>query len=52
MLDPGPPLTSAQVLQKYGRALVVLPYASIVSEKTEHLSAVLKPMHATVKGTV
>lgn len=40
----------AEMLQKYGRALVVLPYASIVSEKTEHLAAVLKPMHATVKG--
>lgn len=30
--------------------LVVLPYVSIVSEKTEHLSAVLAPMHASVKG--
>lgn len=36
--------------QKYGRALVVLPYVSIVNEKSEHLSAVLAPMHASVRG--
>ncbi|PSC69888.1 helicase and polymerase-containing TEBICHI [Micractinium conductrix] len=35
---------------KYGRALVVLPYVSIVSEKAEHLAQVLAPMHASVKG--
>lgn len=37
-------------VQKYGRALVVLPYVSIVCEKSEHLQAVLRPMHAAVKG--
>ncbi len=37
-------------VQKYGRALVILPYISIVNEKTEHLARVLQPMHATVKG--
>lgn len=31
-------------LQLYGRALVVLPYVSIVTEKTEHLASLLKPM--------
>ena len=36
--------------QKYGRALVVLPYVSIVNEKSEHLAEVLAPMHATVRG--
>ncbi len=36
--------------QKYGRALVVLPYVSIVNEKSAHLETVLKPMHASVKG--
>lgn len=38
------------LLQKYGRALVVLPYVSIVNEKSAHLETVLKPMHASVKG--
>jgi DNA polymerase theta len=33
-----------------GRALVVLPYISIVSEKTEHLSHLLRPIKATVRG--
>ena len=38
-------------LQAYGRALVVLPYISIVAEKTEHLSCVLAPLGcAGVKG--
>ena len=36
--------------QKYQRALVVLPYVSIVCEKSAHLEAVLKPMGASVKG--
>jgi hypothetical protein len=37
-------------MQKYGRALVVLPYVSIVCEKSEHLAAVLAPMRAAVRG--
>lgn len=37
-------------MQKYGRALVVLPYVSIVHEKSEHLADVLAPMNAAVKG--
>ncbi|KXZ49542.1 hypothetical protein GPECTOR_20g396 [Gonium pectorale] len=32
------------------RALLVLPYVSIVSEKTEHLTRVLAPMRARVRG--
>jgi hypothetical protein len=36
--------------QKYCKALVVLPYISIVGEKTEHLTALLRPMGASVKG--
>ena len=39
-----------QQQQRYGRALVILPYISIVNEKSEHLAAVLAPMHATVRG--
>ena len=37
-------------LQRFGRALVILPFVSIVSEKADHLAAVLKPVGATVKG--
>ena len=33
-----------------GRALVVLPYISIVSEKTDHLNHLLRPIKATVRG--
>ena len=36
--------------QRYARALVVLPYLSIINEKTEHLSALLAPLHLRVKG--
>jgi hypothetical protein len=32
------------------RALLVLPYVSIVTEKTQHLQQVLAPMGAVVKG--
>lgn len=45
---PNPPWLGGA--QKYGRVLVVLPYVSIVNEKREHLEAVLRPMHASVKG--
>ena len=38
------------VPQKYGRVLVVLPYVSIVNEKSQHLEDVLAPMHASVRG--
>ena len=30
--------------------LVVLPYVSIVNEKSEHLEEVLRPMQASVRG--
>ena len=33
-----------------GKVLFVLPYISIVCEKTDHLTAILKPMRATVRG--
>lgn len=48
--NPVSPLPSGPLPQKYGRALVVLPYVSIVNEKSAHLEAVLRPMHASVKG--
>jgi hypothetical protein len=41
---------STAVLQKYGRVLVVLPYVSIVNEKSQHLEEVLRPMQASVRG--
>lgn len=44
-----PPALAAP-LQRYARALVVLPYVSIVNEKAEHLARVLAPMGASVKG--
>ena len=34
----------------YSKALVVLPYISVVAEKTEHLTTVLKAMKCKVKG--
>ena len=37
-------------VQMYSRALVVLPYISVVAEKTEHLTTVLKAMKCKVKG--
>lgn len=33
-----------------GKVLFVLPYISIVCEKTEHLTTILKPMKASVRG--
>lgn len=47
MPPPPPPYLQQRGL---GRALVVLPYISIVSEKTEHLSHLLRPIKATVRG--
>ncbi len=49
ILMPPPPPQNSQSLG-LGRALVVLPYISIVSEKTEHLSDLLRPIKATVRG--
>lgn len=37
-------------VQRYSKALVVLPYISVVAEKTEHLTTVLKAMKCKVKG--
>lgn len=37
-------------MQMYSKALVVLPYISVVAEKTEHLTKVLKAMKCKVKG--
>ena len=37
-------------VQAHGRALLVLPYISVVTEKTAHLAAVLRPMGIRVKG--
>ncbi len=34
----------------YSKALVVLPYISVVAEKTEHLITVLAAMKCKVKG--
>ena len=48
-LMPPPPPQQPQP-RGLGRALVVLPYISIVSEKTEHLSHLLRPIKATVRG--
>ena len=47
MPPPAPPHVQPRSL---GRALVVLPYISIVSEKAEHLSHLLRPVKATVRG--
>lgn len=41
---------SRHATQRYGRALVILPYISIVLEKMQHLEEVLAPMRCTVKG--
>ncbi|KAH7617243.1 putative Helicase and polymerase-containing protein TEBICHI [Nannochloris sp. 'desiccata'] len=48
-LMPPPPPPHLQT-RGLGRALVVLPYISIVSEKTEHLSRLLRPIKTTVRG--
>jgi DNA polymerase theta len=48
LMPPPRPQTSQS--PGLGRALVVLPYISIVSEKTEHLSDLLRPIKATVRG--
>lgn len=37
-------------LQMYSKALVILPYISVVAEKTEHLTSILKEMKCKVKG--
>ena len=37
-------------VQMYSKALVILPYISVVAEKTEHLTTVLKAMKCKVKG--
>ncbi|KAK9815292.1 hypothetical protein WJX72_001157 [[Myrmecia] bisecta] len=39
-----------QGMQRYGRALFVLPYVSVVAEKTAHLSTILQAMNCKVKG--
>ena len=56
-LQPVTALTKANQLansgcnaQKYRRALVVLPYISVVAERTAHLTAVLAPMEIAVRG--
>ena len=38
------------VVQMYSKALVILPYISVVTEKTEHLTAILEAMECRVKG--
>lgn len=38
------------VPQMFGKALVILPYLSVVAEKTEHLTSVLREMKCKVKG--
>ena len=52
LLTPPPSHTAAALPQKYGRALVVLPYVSVANEKGAHLADVLAPMHATAKAFV
>lgn len=37
-------------MQMYSKALVILPYVSVVAEKTEHLTTILKAMKCKVKG--
>ncbi len=37
-------------LQRFGRALFVLPYISVVSEKAAHLTDILKPIKCRIKG--
>ena len=37
-------------MQMYSKALVILPYISVVAEKTEHLTAILGVMKCKVKG--
>lgn len=38
------------VVQMYSKALVILPYISVVAEKTEHLTSILKAIKCKVKG--
>lgn len=40
----------AWMMQMYSKALVVLPYVSVVAEKTEHLTTILAAMRCKVKG--
>lgn len=49
-LHQGASAPRARGPRRMARALVVLPYISIVNEKTEHLSHILKPLHCLVKG--
>ena len=44
------PVHACRCLQKYRRALVVLPYISVVAERTAHLAAVLAPVGIFVRG--
>ncbi|DBA82486.1 TPA: hypothetical protein ACH3X2_000714 [Trebouxia sp. C0005] len=44
---PGRPLGGFHM---YSKALVVLPYVSVVAEKTEHLTTILAAMRCKVKG--
>lgn len=41
---------AALLVQMYSKALVVLPYVSVVAEKTEHLTTILAAMRCKVKG--
>ena len=34
----------------YSKALIILPYLSVVAEKTEHLTGILRAMKCKVKG--
>ncbi len=38
------------LMQMYSKVLVVLPYVSVVAEKTEHLTTILAAMRCKVKG--
>ena len=38
------------MLQMHSKALVILPYLSVVAEKTEHLTGILRAMRCKVKG--
>ena len=42
--------SAALLVQMYSKALVVLPYVSVVAEKTEHLTTILAAMRCKVKG--
>ena len=44
------PMPALCCVQMYSKALVILPYISVVAEKTDHLTTVLKAMKCKVKG--